>query len=376
MALTVAVLGANGFIGSRFVEMSHLGQIAAVRPVVRSFSSLARLSRFQLDTAMADAFDEAALRTAFAGANVAVHAIAGDPKTIVETVAPVYRAAEAAGVQRLVYLSSASVHGQSPAPKTDENSPLSNRQEIAYNKAKVQAEQKLRALRAGGRVELVILRPGIVFGPRSYWVTSFAEALLNGQAYLLNRGQGICNSIYVDNLIQAIYQAATAPGLDGEAFLVGDQETVTWADLYKPIAWALGFDLACVPEAALPQPEEPSLLDKFEAIRTSKPAQAMLSAFPLQWRQAAFMGLAFLKQRSSSTTSWQLPLPTQPVARREMMLLYQCQYKLPHTKAEKMFGYQPLVSFAEGCRRTIDWLAFAGYPVEPCSRPHYRQDAT
>jgi nucleoside-diphosphate-sugar epimerase len=365
MTLTVAVLGANGFIGSRLVEMFHLARLANVRPVVRSYSSLARLSRFQLDPAIADAFDETALRTAFEGANVVVHAIAGDPKTIVETIAPVYRAAEVAGVRRLVYLSSASVHGQAPPSNTDETSPLSDRQEISYNNAKVQAEQKLRALRAGGTVEIVILRPGIVFGPRSYWVTSFAEALINGQAYLFNRGQGICNSLYVDNLVHAIYQAATTPGLDNEAFLVGDQERATWAELYAPIAQALGFALASVPEAAPPAPEESSPLGKFDAIRTSKPAQVVLSAFPMKWRQAAFMGLTYLHQQPPEESPWSLPLPSQPVASREMMLLYQCQYKLPHTKAEKMFGYQPVVSFAEGCDRTVAWLDFAGYPVNP-----------
>jgi hypothetical protein len=46
-----------------------------------------------------------------------------------------------------------------------------------------------------------------------------------------------------------------------------------------------------------------------------------------------------------------------------MELLHRCQYKLPHDKAARMLGYAPVVSFEEACRRTIGWLAFAGYPV-------------
>jgi hypothetical protein len=46
-----------------------------------------------------------------------------------------------------------------------------------------------------------------------------------------------------------------------------------------------------------------------------------------------------------------------------MALLYQCQYKLPFEKAEKMLGYKPIVSFQEGCRRSVAWMEFAGYPV-------------
>ena len=58
MTHRVAVLGAGGFIGSRIVEMFHLGGLADVRPVTRSTGALARLSRFDLDWRIADARDQ------------------------------------------------------------------------------------------------------------------------------------------------------------------------------------------------------------------------------------------------------------------------------------------------------------------------------
>src|SRR5919108_49903 len=128
--LSVAVLGANGFIGSRAVEMLHLARLSKVRPVVRTADGLATSSRLDLEGRVADAFDQVALRRAFEGCEVVVHAIAGDRKTIIETVQTAYQAADEAGVRRLIYLSSASVHGQAPIPGTDENSPLSDRQPI------------------------------------------------------------------------------------------------------------------------------------------------------------------------------------------------------------------------------------------------------
>jgi len=361
MTLKFAVLGANGFIGGRTVEMFHLSNLAEVRPIVRHYSSLARLSRFDLDCRIADAFDQDALRDAFAGCDVVLQAVAGDSKTILDTLTPTYQAAQEAGVRRLIYLSTASVHGQIPKPGTDDNSPLSDEQPLPYNNAKVKAERTLRQLHDNGELELVILRPGIVFGPRSYWVASFADGLLSGTAYLINRGKGICNSIYVDNLVHAIYLAATRPHVDGEAFLVGDNETVTWADLYEPIAQALGFDLAHLPGAALPEPEPPTILDRFDTIRASRPAQLFLSLFPMKLRQAAFTGLTALREPPPSP--WTMPRPQQPVASLEMAMLFQCQYKLPHTKAAQRLGYEPPVSFSEGCRRTVAWLDFAGYPV-------------
>jgi hypothetical protein len=275
---------------------------------------------------------------------------------------PVYQAAQQAGVGRLIYLSSAAVHGQAPEPGATEDSPLNDRQPLPYNNAKVRAERILRRLREQGKVEVVILRPGIVFGPRSFWVGSFADALLNGQAYLIDKGQGVCNSIYVDNLVHAIHLAMMAEGIDGQAFLVGDQEQVTWGDLYRPIADALGFDLDEVP------PVEPrytqSRQDRFERMRASGPAQAFLSLFPFRLRLAAFKALTALMSPTPDTSLWASSPSPRPQATLEMSLLYQCRYKLPSDKAALMLSYQPIVSFSEACRRSVAWLDFAGYPVK------------
>ena len=363
--LKVAILGANGFIGSRTVEMLHLGGLAEVRPIVRNLSSLARLSRFELDGRVANACDRASLKAAFEGCDVIVHAVAGDRKTILGSLAPTYEAAQANGVKRLVYLSTASVHGQSPLPGTDENSPLSDRQPLAYNNSKVQAERQLLKLRQQGSVELVMLRPGIVFGPRSYWTTSLADNLITGKAYLLNQGQGICNSIYVDNLVHAIYLALTCSGADQQSFLVGDKERITWADFYRPIVEALGFELSQVPfityQGEVPAPDF-NFKEQIEAVLASKPSLAFLSLFPNRLRLAARAALeALFKAPRPSPDEFSKPSP--PVATLEMSLLQGCQYQFPQTKAQKLLGYEPIVSFPEGCRRSIAWLAFAGYPI-------------
>jgi 2-alkyl-3-oxoalkanoate reductase len=366
--LKIAILGANGFIGSRIVEMLHLEGLAEVRPIVRTAYNLARLSRFDLDCRVADAFDTSALITSFKGCDIIIHAIAGDHKTIIESLAPTYHAAEAAGVRRIVYLSSASVHGQSPSAGTDENSSLNNRQTIAYNNSKVHAEMQLRELRKKGSVEVVMLRPGIVFGPRSYWISSFASDLLQGQAYMVDGGKGICNSIYIDNLIHAIYLVCTTEGIDGEPFIIGDDEIITWKEFYRPVVEALGFDLDRVHDVTY-KPVTKSKKEQLKQMLNSGPSQKILSLFPHKLLHATKVGLSALIVRPHTYSSpWTITKfeeasSPQPIASLEMTLLHQCQYKLPDTKARKVLGYRPGVSFAEAGRRTVGWLAFAGYPV-------------
>src|SRR4051812_1843138 len=89
----VAILGANGFIGSRTAEMLHLSQLVEVRPIVRNFASLARLARFDLendlDCRVADGFDGSKLSEAMIGCDALIYAIAGDRRTILQTLKPV-----------------------------------------------------------------------------------------------------------------------------------------------------------------------------------------------------------------------------------------------------------------------------------------------
>lgn len=358
--MKIAVSGANGFVGTRLVEWLHLSGLAEVRPIVRNVRGLAPLSRFGFDIRIADALDTAALREAFSGCDVVVCLISGNPDVIRGTAAPLYLAANEAGVRRVVYLSSASVHGQAPEPGTSEESALHTKHTHPYNNAKVQAEQILFDLREKYKTELAILRPGIVFGPRSRWVSSIADDLLDGRAYVINDGKGICNSIYVDNLNDAIMIAATHEKADRQAFLVSDRETVTWMDLYEPIAAALEVPIQSIHHLSMPN-FKPTRQQRIQEFRSNKLVQAVLPHIPPTIKKTV-KSLAE-GQASAFSSPWSLSAKPGPSVTYELATLHQCSYKLPNTKAENIIGYEPKVSFAEGVRRSIGWLEFAGYPI-------------
>ena len=212
-----------------------------------------------------------------------------------------------------------------------------------------------------------MLRPGIVFGPRSSWVSSFADALIEGTAHLVDRGRGICNSLYVDNLIEAIRGAMSAPGVEGEAFLLGDREQITWADLYRPIAAALGFDLESIRDAVSIAPE-PTARGLLKRARRSPLAGRLSSVLPKGARRALKSATSSLEDPRVELSAWTSPPPPRPIATLEAELLARCRYKLPFDKATRLLGYEPPVSFDLACRRTVAWLEFAGYPVRDPSR--------
>lgn len=352
----VAVIGAGGFVGARIVEMFHLGEIAEARPVVRRFGSLARLSRFELDCRIADARDEVALRTAFEGCDAVVHTAVGDEKVIESVIEPVWNACRAANVRRLVYLSSGSVHNQAPAQGTDETSALSDKQWNWYNNAKVRAEQTLEKLRATGGVEVVVLRPTVVFGPRSRWIWDAAKTAAAGEVPVVNNGAGICNSIYVDNLVQAIRLSIESPKANGETVLVSDNETVTWREFYQPIAEKFGSALRDVEPRARPQVK----FDLVSAVRGVGAAQKVLPFAPDRLKKAV-KGAWHGWSEQPKPSRWRIRQPKAPGLTPEMNELQLCEWRLPIAKAQSLLGYEAPVSFAEGMKRSLAWLDFAAF---------------
>jgi nucleoside-diphosphate-sugar epimerase len=352
--MKVAVIGASGFIGGHILRgLRAAGDDA--RAVVRN----PRVFQNDPNRRIADASDVYALRDAIAGCEYVVDAVLGTNDVILGSLAPLYAAAEALGVRRFVYMSSGAVHGLSPAPGTDETSPLSVRQAFAYNNAKVRAERKLRRLRARGTVEIVFLRPTIVFGAGSRWVFDFADALRHNTAYVLDGARAICNSIYIDNLVHAVRLALTTNGaVDGEAFLVGDEETVTWRDLYEPIASAFGFDFEKVPSFSPPD-VKPGVSDLYvEPIRTSELGQAIISHLPPGLKRSIKRAgrLAGRLARPADPGRSPVGVPEARAISPEIAALQRCHWRLPHAKAGRVLGYVAPVSFAEGCRRSIEWL--------------------
>ncbi len=365
--MKVAITGASGFVGNRVVEKFYLEGIHEVTPLVRGTWGLALPARFDLPWNVCDHFDVDELSRAFEGCDAVVHAAIAAP--FKEMAKAVYLAADRAGVRRVVVLSSASVYNQNPAPGTTEESPLPEKSAFSYNSEKIAADKMFRRLRSRGRAEVVFLMPGIVYGPRSRWVSDLAAKVIEGTAYLIRGGEGICNAVYVDNLVEAIRLSLSSPGADGEAFFVSDAETVTWRDFYGPVVSALGVTLEELhaveePPAFTGASVSERMRERILNAAESRRVRAIKPYVPAALKKAykAAVSLPSSNHRAAPDP-WEPLVSRRTEVSQETSLLQQCVYKLPSTKAERVLNYVPPVAFAEGMRRSVAWLKFAGYPV-------------
>jgi len=351
----IGVVGASGFVGNRAVEMLHEDG-HTLCPIVRQEASLQPFAQMGLKGYVANAFDQAALETAFQGCDVVIHSVLGSAGLIRGSVAPAYRAAQKAGVRRIIYLSSMIVHTSAPTPGTTESTPpIEHQPGFPTHLAKIDAERRLLRMREKGSVDAVIFRPGIVFGPRSRWVADLAHHLTQGTAYFINDGLGVCNTVYIDNLIHAMRLAMTVQDADGEAFFVGDREQVTWLDFYRPFALALGVNLEQIHRLEPPHFVHSQKQEWIRAIRESEFVQKVLAAISEDMKRQV-KGLISNRNTSSAELASEVTPPPEPVVSEMMAILQQSQYKLPFAKAQTILGYEPIVSFDEGCRRSINWL--------------------
>src|SRR6266852_3143396 len=150
------------------------------------------------------------------------------------------RLAEAAAglVRRFIFLSSVKVHGEDSGSGMYAEDDALNPQD-SYGRSKLEAERALTETAARNGIELVIIRPPLVYGPEVKanflrllgWVDS---GLPLPFASVRNRR----SLIYLGNLVDAIARSAEHPAARG-AFLVRDEESVSTPELVSRIAHAL-----------------------------------------------------------------------------------------------------------------------------------------
>jgi nucleoside-diphosphate-sugar epimerase len=251
----ILVIGGTGFVGCRVVERLVIETSAEVRVLVRSFGNAARIGRFPVEMVPGDVLDASSLRHAVEGCDIVVHCAygnAGDPKlqkqVTIEGTRNVLQAAMEAGVQRTVYLSSLSVYGIPADGDLTEESPRQYTGTL-YADSKLDAERVAEHFIREYRSPVAILQPSIIYGPYGpLWTVGILRALAATGLPLIDGGEGLCNAVYLDDVVTAILVATTHPAAAGETFLISASEPVTWREFYGAYEDILGISGRTIPQ--------------------------------------------------------------------------------------------------------------------------------
>jgi nucleoside-diphosphate-sugar epimerase len=307
------VTGASGFIGTALVQrLVHDGH--QVRALIHQKTPTPL--DCQVRYIAADLTDPSSLESAVNDVDVVFHCAAlvkdfGSTKEILQVnVEGTKHLVEACGttIKRFIFLSH--LHSES------------TRNVSAYSSSKAVAEHYLLEKYQNEKFPVVIIRPGNVYGPgATTWVLRLLRAIQAGRITLINKGTGIFLHTYIDNLIDAVLAAMTAPKAIGEIIEVTDGDNATtWGTYLNDLAAMAG--------------KSP----------ITKNMSKNTALFMSQW-----MMIIYILFRIKPLVT---PTAVHIVTNERTVSLQ---------KAETILGYVPFIEYGEGMKRTEAWLKAEHY---------------
>lgn len=257
---TFLVTGGSGFLGRALINrLMQLPGCSVVAPL-RNLS--AKLAAGVRSFALKNLDGANDWRAALTDVEVVIHAaarvhvmheVAVDPlaafrEVNVEATLNLARQAAACGVKRFVFISSIKVNGEGTAPGAVYRADDAPAPTDPYAISKLEAEQGLMALAATTGLEVVIIRPVLVYGPG-------VKANFLSMMRWLDRGVPLPfgaldnrrSLVAIDNLVDLIVTCSSHPAAANQVFLASDGEDVSTTQLLRKLATALGKPARLLP---------------------------------------------------------------------------------------------------------------------------------
>lgn len=313
------VSGATGFLGSRLVPALQEAGFR-VRVLVRKTSQKAELLKKGVELLIGDLGDPASLQAAVSGQQYVFHTAGmvtdwgrrSDFFRInTDGTTALLEACQRASVERLIHVSSLTVLGLPRRGKpVDELSPYTDSPSDPYTASKMAAEKIILSARGLDHPEIVVIRPGVIWGKGDITIVPrLADLLKRGRLVYIGGAGNVLGMSHVDNLCQGIIQAAVTPGAAGQIYHLTDGEEITARQAIDSLARRLGVS---PPKRSLPY-----------------------------WLLYAIAGMM---EASARLTRRQTP----PMLTRYGVRLVACDSRYDISKARRELNYQPCTDFSSG----------------------------
>lgn len=316
--IRVLVTGATGFVGGSLARRL-IAEGARVTATGRNRDRLKELEKAGARARRAHLLDFATLRQMMADQDVVFHVAAWlgprhgsrDDAWALNVYASekIARIAATMGVGRFVVVSSIAAYGPPDRPIMDETHPVDTAQRAVYGRTKALGEERVANVADEYALPVVIVRPGIVYGPGSLgWSLRMVQFVRRGVPVIFGDGKGHAHPVFIENLVDGLLLTAMKDEAAGMAFNFVDQ-AVSWRRWFEDYGEMCG--------------RKPRRLPMWPA------RLALLVAEQLP------MGLS---------------------VDRNLMAFYDNRSVYPIGRARRLLNYRPRVDLRQGMASTETWL--------------------
>ena len=246
--MNILVTGGNGFVGRHLVSaLQDRGDSVAV--LVLPGEETSWLAERGIAVHCGDICDPATLAAPMQGAEGVLHLAAmmdvwrpleHYQAANVGGTENVCRAALAAGVRRVVHMSSSSVYGVALGRPADETFPFTPFRD-PYPVTKAAADLAVQRMIREDRLPAVILRPDQIFGPGDHLhFATMAARLAAGRGVIVGSGDNALPFVYVSDIVQGLLLALDSEQAVGQAYNITNDRPLTQREFLNAIADEMG----------------------------------------------------------------------------------------------------------------------------------------
>ncbi len=355
----ILVTGSSGFIGARLIKELAIDSSLSITALIRSTIKTPPHPLPSTQYITADLSDKAKIDSIVKDHDIVInlaHDFKRNQKNNLNCFSNLLEACIKHSVKHFVQVSSVAVYDDWPTGNISESSSY-EKPGSEYKNTKVAIEKKLQSNK--DTLHSTILQPTIVYGPASWlWTDYIIEKLLTGTVIIPDNGQGICNAVYVDDVVKALILATQTNGKSAEKYIISGPDTPTWHDYFESYNRALGTNAIKYTDSTSLKKESSGLTGNIKSmvanplqIANWKPVRSTLNIAQQLLGEKNIEKLKLTIQKMKASKG---PITYYPSASE--LDLYCTTGTCNIRKAKDILGYAPKTNFKTGFEKTMDYI--------------------